>query len=82
MGTVDSGLISFTVVPTRGMSIRDVVVKDSTGAQPLGWTSPVRENVHPRHIALYEFGGLGMLQGFSEFYVSRWVRFHWSPSQN
>merc|ERR1712187_430593 len=49
------------------MSIRDVMVKDGKDSYPLGWTPPVRENVHPKHIKLDELGGLGMLQGFSEW---------------
>jgi len=67
--TVDNGVLTFTVVPTRGMSIRDVIANTSKGSLPLGWKSPVRENVHPMHVELNDRGGLGWLTGFNEWLV-------------
>src|SRR5689334_20427340 len=62
---VDNGRLSFTVVPTRGMSILKVTSGDVT----LGWNSPVKEVVHPQFINLQSRGGLGWLDGFNEWLV-------------
>lgn len=62
---VDNGRLKFTVVPTRGMSVLSVTMGDVR----LGWDSPVKEVVHPRHINLQSRGGLGWLEGFNEWLV-------------
>ena len=62
---VDNGRLSFTVIPTRGMSVLKVVSGDVT----LGWNSPVKEVVHPQFINLQSRGGLGWLEGFNEWLV-------------
>jgi hypothetical protein len=62
---IDSGAMRFTVVPTRGLS----VWKGRAGDLPLGWDSPVKEIVHPRHIELSERDGLGWLDGFGGWIV-------------
>ena len=62
---VDNGKLQFVVVPTRGMSVYKVVMGDTR----LGWHSPVKELVHPRHINLQSRGGLGWLEGFNEWMV-------------
>jgi len=60
---VDNGKIRITIIPTRGMSVLDVV----SGDLRLGWNSPVREVVNPREINLQSRGGLGWLEGFNEW---------------
>ena len=60
---VDTGRMQILLVPTRGMGILRVVAGDLE----LGWDSPVREVVHPRHINLDARGGLGWLEGFNEW---------------
>src|SRR5262249_53923542 len=60
---VSNGKLSFTVVPTRGMNVLSV----TSGDVRLGWDSPVKEVVHPRHINLQSRGGLGFLEGFNEW---------------
>jgi len=60
---VDNGTLSFTVVPTRGMGILEVVKGDLR----LGWESPIKEVVHPRFINLHTRGGIGWLEGFNEW---------------
>lgn len=60
---VDNGSLQITVVPTRGMGLLSV----TSGAVRLGWDSPVKEVVHPRHVNLQSRGGLGWLEGFNEF---------------
>lgn len=62
---VHNGNLKFTVIPTRGMSIAEVVMDDVR----LGWNSPVKETVHPKFINLPERGGLGWLEGFNEWMV-------------
>ncbi|MHC4871170.1 MAG: aldose 1-epimerase family protein [Planctomycetota bacterium] len=63
--TIDNGLMSFCVVPTRGMGIYEAYCDDIR----LGWDSPVDEIVNPAYIDLNADGGLGWLQGFNEFFV-------------
>jgi hypothetical protein len=60
---VQSGSLSFTVVPTRGMNLWEA----RSGDVRLGWDSPVKEVVHPHHVNLTERGGLGWLEGFAEW---------------
>ena len=62
---VDNGKLSFTVVPTRGMSVLEVKLGDVR----LGWNSPVKELVHPHYMNLQSRGGLGWLEGFNEWMV-------------
>jgi len=62
---VDNGQLSFIVVPTRGMSIW----KGEYQGIFLGWESPIKDPVHPRHINLEAKGGLGWLDGFNEMIV-------------
>jgi galactose mutarotase-like enzyme len=62
---VDNGNLEFTVIPTRGMGVLSVTMGDVR----LGWDSPVKEVVHPRHINLQSRGGLGWLEGFNEWMV-------------
>ncbi len=63
--TVDNGFLSFTVVPTRGMSIW----KGECQGFPIGWRSPVRHPVNPFFLNLEERRGLGWLRGFNEWIV-------------
>ena len=63
--TVDNGKLSFIVVPTRGMGIW----KGEYQGTFLGWESPIKNLVHPRHINLEARGGLGWLDGFNEMIV-------------
>jgi len=46
---------------------------------PLSWQSPVREAVHPSHVDLQDFGGLGWLTGFNEWMVRCGVAFAGHP---
>ena len=62
---VSNGELSITVIPTRGMSILEVV----HGETRLGWDSPVRDPVHPSFVNLESRGGLGWLEGFNEWMV-------------
>ncbi|MEM1990391.1 MAG: aldose 1-epimerase family protein [Candidatus Bathyarchaeia archaeon] len=63
--TVDNGRLSFTVVPTRGMSIWRGYYQGIF----LGWVSPVKHLVNPKYINLEEREGLGWLRGFNEWVV-------------
>ena len=60
---VDNGACRFTVLPSRGMGIQQAAAGDVR----LGWGSPVRGPVNPAFVRLDEPGGLGWLDGFTEF---------------
>ncbi len=62
---VNNGVLSFVVVPTRGMGIWKGEYKSTF----LGWESPVRELVNPQYVNLEARGGLGWLDGFNEWIV-------------
>jgi hypothetical protein len=60
---VDNGLLSFAVVPTRGMGLW----KGDCQGTRLGWDSPVTDGpVNPAYVNLNGLGGLGWLDGFDE----------------
>ncbi len=61
--TMDNGALTFTVIPTRGMSVHTV----EKGTLRLAWNSPVKELIHPQFIDLEANGGLGWLDGFNEW---------------
>ena len=75
---VDNGMLQFTVIPTRGMSI----YRAGCGDVSLGWNSPVRQIVHPRHIDLNDNGGLGWLAGFNEMMVRCGVAWAGHPGED
>ena len=62
---IHNGKLSFSVLPTRGMSIW----KGCCGSVPLVWDSPVKAPVNPAFINEQERGGLGWLKGFNEWFV-------------
>lgn len=76
--TVDNGTLRFTVVPTRGMSVGELSVEGT----PLGWSSPVRELVHPSHVDLQDHTGLGWLTGFNELMVRCGVAWNGHPGKD
>lgn len=57
-----NGVMSCTVLPTRGMGLWRAQVGDIR----LGWQSPVKGPVHPKYVNLFEDSGLGWLDGFDE----------------
>ncbi|MGQ9513914.1 MAG: aldose 1-epimerase family protein [Thermoproteota archaeon] len=75
---VRNGRLSFTVVPTRGMGIW----KGEFENLKLGWESPVRTLVHPRHIRLEDRGGLGFLEGFNEWIVRCGLESNGAPGED
>lgn len=60
---VDNGVLSFEIVPTRGMGLWE----GRCAGLDLGWDSPVDEIVHPALVNLESRGGLGWLEGFGEW---------------
>lgn len=72
---VNNGKLRFTVVPTRGMSIQQVLMGDLR----LGWDSPVKGIVHPRYVNLNSRQGLGWLEGFNEWMVRCGLEFFGAP---
>ncbi len=72
---VNNGKLRFTVVPTRGMSIYEVLMDDMR----LGWDSPVKGLVHPKYVNLETRRGLGWLEGFNEWMVRCGLEFFGAP---
>ncbi len=72
---VNNGKLRFTVVPTRGMSIQEVLMGDLR----LGWDSPVKGLVHPKYINHHTRQGLGWLEGFNEWMVRCGLEFFGGP---
>ncbi len=62
---LDNGRLRLVILPTRGFG----VLRVEAGDIRLGWDSPVKEPVHPLHVALTSRGGLGWLEGFNEWMV-------------
>ena len=75
---VNNGKLSFTVIPTRGMS----VLKVQSGDVTLGWDSPVKQVVHPQFMNLQSRGGLGWLEGFNEWLVRCGLEFAGHPGKD
>ncbi|NIL96008.1 MAG: DUF4432 family protein [Planctomycetales bacterium] len=65
MLTIDNGALRLGLLPDRGMGLW----KAWHGATEIGWQSPVRGPVHPRHVPVMEPNGLGWLYGFDELLV-------------
>ena len=63
--TINNGKLEIVLIPTRGLGILGV----RHGDLRLGWDSPVKEIVHPKHVNLVSRGGLGWLEGFNEWMV-------------
>ena len=72
---VNNGKLRFTVVPTRGMSIYEVLMEDMR----LGRDSPVKGLVHPKYVNLQTRRGLGWLEGFNEWMVRCGLEFFGAP---
>lgn len=75
---VDNGVLSFSILPTRGMGIWKGEYRDI----PLGWDSPVRGPVHPQFVHPEERGGLGWLAGFDEWIVRCGLDSHGAPGKD
>lgn len=75
---VDNGVLTFTVVPSRGMGILEATAADVR----LGWDSPVKEVVHPQFIHLDSRGGLGWLEGFNEWMTRCGVEWAGHPGKD
>lgn len=72
---VNNGKLSFTVIPTRGMSIQQVLMGDLR----LGQDSPVKGLVHPKYINLQSRRGIGWLEGFNEWLVRCGLEYSSAP---
>ena len=59
---VDTGTISYVVLPQRGMGIW----KAWHGGTEIGWQSPLKGPIHPQWVPVFDPAGLGWLEGFDE----------------
>lgn len=73
--TIDNGLLSFEILPTRGFSIYKVRYNDIE----LKWDSPNLWPVHPSFVPIYDPSGLGWLEGFTEWFVRCGLESNGSP---
>src|SRR6476620_11694674 len=56
--SIDNGRLRLDVVPTRGMGIHRVGIKDDPELKSIGWRSPIRGPVNPAFVDLGEPSGL------------------------
>ena len=75
---VNNGDLTFTILPTRGMSIW----KGSYRGLQLGWEAPVAGPIHPQFVDLLDRSGLGWLQGFDEWIVRCGLGFNGAPGND
>lgn len=75
---LDNGTMNLVVLPTRGMSILEAL----TDRFSLGWTSPVRQVVHPAYVDEESRGGLGWLEGFNEMMVRCGLSYNGAPGED
>lgn len=74
--TVETGGLSFSVIPTRGMGLW----KGAFRGRALGWESPVKDGpIHPSYVNLMNSGGIGWLEGFDELLVRCGLENNGSP---
>jgi len=76
--TVNNGVMSFVILPTRGMGIW----RGQCAGLPIGWQAPVRGPVHPKFVNLTGRGGLGWLEGFDEVIVRCGLESHGAPGRD
>lgn len=75
---LNNGELSYTVLPTRGMSIW----RGAYHGWRLGWPSPIRGPVHPSFVNEQAFGGIGWLQGFDEWIVRCGLSSNGAPGED
>lgn len=76
--TLTVGDLTVRVVPARGMAILDATYAGTA----FGWSSPVKEIVHPGFINLESSGGLGWLDGFNEMIARCGYQWTGHPGQD
>ncbi|GHT18073.1 DUF4432 domain-containing protein [Planctomycetales bacterium] len=72
---IDNGVLSMTVLPTKGMNIW----RAKCGDVELKWDSPVPGPVNPALIPIFDPGGTGFLEGFDEWLVRCGLESNGSP---
>lgn len=73
---VDNGVLSFSIIPTRGMGLW----KGQFRGDRIGWTSPITDGpVNPAFVNLMSTGGLGWLEGFDELLARAGLEHNGAP---
>ncbi len=75
---LENGSTRVAVLPGRGMGIW----RATSGDVELGWKSPTRGPVHPRHVAVDEPSGIGWLRGFDELLCRCGLESNGAPEWN
>lgn len=73
-----SGPLTVSILPTRGMGLW----KAECDGVAVGWNSPVKRPVHPRHVNLASRNGLGWLDGFNELLCRCGLAFNGPPGHD
>lgn len=80
--TLSNPTLSICVMPTRGMGIWRVMVRQGEKMVRVGWESPVPLPVHPRNVPLDQPDGLGWLRGFNELVARCGLESNGAPEFN
>ena len=80
--TLSNPAISVCVMPTRGMGIWRVMVRQGEKMVRVGWESPVPLPVNPRNVPLDQPDGLGWLRGFNELVARCGLESNGAPEFN
>lgn len=80
--TLTNDSLSVYVMPTRGMGIWRVMVRQDGEEVRVGWNSPVPLPVNPRNVPLNQPDGLGWLRGFNEFVARCGLESNGAPEFN
>jgi len=75
---VNNGRLTFTIIPTRGMSIWDVRCKETR----VGWDAPVKEIVHPKYVNLLLDDGAGWRHGWGAWLPRCGLRWFGAPGKD
>ncbi len=75
---LDNGHMTVVVLPTRGMGVLEALTEELS----LGWTSPVKQVVHPAYVDEESRGMLGWLEGFNEFVARCGLAYNGSPGED
>jgi hypothetical protein len=75
---VHNGCLSYSILPTRGMSLW----RGDYRGLALGWRSPIEGPVHPKYVNQADRGNLGWLAGFDELLCRCGLAFNGPPGED
>ena len=75
---LNNGRLTFTIVPTRGMSVWDVRCQEAR----VGWDAPVKDVVHPKYVNLLLDDGAGWRYGWGAWLPRCGLRWFGAPGKD